>query len=94
MKIGEKVLIGDGTGKEYTCVISEISDEEILLIIEDFNNEGRELPVDIYLFQGLPKSDKMELIIQKAVELGAKNIIPVATKRCVVKIDKKRKKVK
>jgi 16S rRNA (uracil1498-N3)-methyltransferase len=94
MKIGEKVLIGDGTGKEYTCAISEISDEEILLIIEDFNNEGRELPVDIYLFQGLPKSDKMELIIQKAVELGAKNIIPVATKRCVVKIDKKKEESK
>ena len=94
MKIGEKVLIGDGTGKEYTCAISEISDEEILLKIEDFNHEGRELPVDIYLFQGLPKSDKMELIIQKAVELGAKNIIPVATKRCVVKIDKKKEESK
>lgn len=94
MKTGEKLLIGDGTGKEYTCSIKEIGDEEILLKIEDFDNEGRELPVDIYLFQGLPKSDKMELIIQKAVELGVKNIIPVATKRCVVKIDKKKEESK
>lgn len=46
-----------------------------------------ELPCRIYLFQGLPKADKMELIIQKAVELGAYEIIPVETKRCVVKLD-------
>ena len=49
-----------------------------------------ELPSRIYLFQGLPKSDKMELIIQKAVELGAYEIIPVAMKNCVVKLDEKK----
>ena len=49
-----------------------------------------ELPSKIYLFQGLPKSDKMELIVQKAVELGAYEIIPVATKRAVVKLDEKK----
>ena len=49
-----------------------------------------ELPSRIYLFQGLPKADKMELIIQKAVELGAYEIIPVETKRCVVKLDGKK----
>lgn len=94
MKIKEQLLIGDGTGKEYTCSILNISEEEILLKIEDFNNEGRELPVDIYLFQGLPKSDKMELIIQKAVELGAKAVVPVATKRAIVKLDRKKEESK
>ena len=49
-----------------------------------------ELPSRIYLFQGLPKADKMELIIQKAVELGAYEVIPVETKRCVVKLDGKK----
>ena len=49
-----------------------------------------ELPNRIYLFQGLPKADKMELIIQKAVELGAYAIVPVETKRCVVKLDEKK----
>ncbi len=49
-----------------------------------------ELPSKIYLFQGLPKADKMELIIQKAVELGAYEVIPVETRRCVVKLDEKK----
>ena len=59
---------------------------ELRFIKED----GVELPAKIYLFQGLPKADKMELIIQKAVELGAFQVIPVAMKRCVVKLDDKK----
>ena len=50
-----------------------------------------ELPVDIVLFQALPKLDKMDLIIQKAVELGAKKIYPIETRRCIVKLDEKKK---
>ncbi len=49
-----------------------------------------ELKNRIYLFQGLPKADKMELIIQKAVELGAYSVVPVSTRRCVVKLDNKK----
>lgn len=49
-----------------------------------------ELPARVYLFQGLPKADKMELIIQKAVELGVSGIIPVASRRCVVKLEEKK----
>ena len=56
--------------------------------------EEAELPSKTYLFQGLPKGDKMELIIQKAVELGVYEIIPVATKRAVVKLDKKKSESK
>ena len=52
------------------------------------------MPVKLYLFQGLPKSDKMEFVIQKAVELGAEGIIPVEMSRCVVKLDDKKKKSK
>ena len=51
---------------------------------------GWSCPLEIYLFQGLPKGDKMELVIQKAVELGAFQIIPVATRRAVVKLDGKK----
>ena len=54
--------------------------------------QSTELGAEIYLFQGLPKADKMELIIQKAVELGAAGIIPVEMKRCVVKLEEKKKK--
>ena len=53
-----------------------------------------ELPAKVYLFQGLPKGDKMEFIIQKMVELGVYEIIPVAMKRCVVKLDEKKAKSK
>ena len=90
MKPGEQVLISDGTGKDYTCSIISIDSEAVEAGIRSVSNEGRELPSRIWLFQGLPKSDKMELIIQKAVELGACQVIPVETKRCVVRLNGKK----
>ena len=90
MKIDEELLVSNGQDKDYYCKIESISDDEIKALILDEEFEGTELPTELYLFQGLPKSDKMELIIQKAVELGVKEIIPVATKRCVVKLDDKK----
>lgn len=90
MKKGENVLISDGEGNDYQCVISDIAAEEVRCGIISNNEAGTELPSEIYLFQGLPKSDKMELIIQKAVELGVYEIIPVSTKRSVVKLDEKK----
>ena len=90
MKVDEELLISNGQDKDYYCKIEAISDDEIKALILDEEFEGTELPTELYLFQGLPKSDKMELIIQKAVELGVKEIIPVATKRCVVKLDNKK----
>lgn len=90
MKQGEKVWISDGGQKEYRCAIEAFSADEVLLHIIYAQEPDYELPSRIYLFQGLPKADKMELIIQKAVELGAYEIIPVETKRCVVKLDGKK----
>lgn len=90
MKAGEELLVSNGLDRDYFCQIETITDEEIKakILQEDF--EGTELPTELYLFQGLPKADKMELIIQKAVELGVYEIIPVATKRCVVKLEEKK----
>lgn len=90
MKQGEELWISDGGTKEYRCEIESLGDEEILLHIIYAQEPDYELPNRIYLFQGLPKADKMELIIQKAVELGAYAIVPVETKRCVVKLDEKK----
>ena len=90
MKTGEAVLISDGTGKDYNCQIESYAEGEGILEILSENEDSKELPSRIWLFQGLPKSDKMEVIIQKAVELGAFQIIPVAMKRCVVKLDEKK----
>lgn len=94
MKIKEEILISSGEDKEYTCYIEEMGEEEIIAHIMYVQEAGYELSSKIYLFQGLPKSDKMELIIQKAVELGVHEIIPVASKRAVVKLDKKKEEKK
>ncbi len=87
---GERILVNDEAGMEYTCEVYLISEEEVKAKILWKEAADRELPVEIHLFQGLPKGDKMELIIQKAVELGVYKIVPMATKRCVVKLDEKK----
>lgn len=95
MKQGEELLISDGNGRDYVCQIEGYNGtDEVVAGILETTFGGTELPSEIYLFQGLPKSDKMELIIQKAVELGVHEIIPVATKRAVVKLDKKKEESK
>lgn len=91
MKYNEELLVSDGKGNDYMAVIKEYTDNnEVIAEITEEEFQGTELPSKIYLFQGLPKGDKMEWIIQKAVELGVYEIIPVATKRAVVKLDKKK----
>ncbi|MBU5472533.1 16S rRNA (uracil(1498)-N(3))-methyltransferase [Roseburia sp. MSJ-14] len=93
MKSGEQVRISDNCGGDYLCEIQEITAEQVALhILETCANT--ELPVKVTLYQGLPKSDKMELIIQKAVELGVSEIVPVSMKNCVVKLDEKKAKSK
>ena len=94
MKTGEAVLISDGTGKYYNCQIESYAEGEGILEILSENEDSKELPSRIWLFQGLPKSDKMEVIIQKAVELGAAGVIPVATRNAVVKLDAKKAEAK
>lgn len=90
MKNGEEVQISDGNNKKYLCEIVSMTGEEVHAVVKEELVADTELPSNIYLFQGLPKSDKMELIVQKAVELGVFEIIPVATKRAVVKLDDKK----
>lgn len=90
MRQGEKIRVSDQSGKTYFCHIREITSEVVTADIDEIDEQGTELPCRIVLFQGLPKADKMELIIQKAVELGVYEIIPVAMKNCVVKLDEKK----
>ena len=90
MKPGEKFVANDGNGASYCCSIREFKGESIVADIEKGQLESNELPVRLVLFQGLPKADKMELIIQKAVELGAAEIVPVEMVRCVGKLDDKK----
>lgn len=95
MKIGEEIAVRNGVdGKEYRCGIEEFAQEQVICSLRFVREEGVELPSKIYLFQGIPKADKMELIVQKAVELGVFEVIPVAVKRCVVKLDAKKAQAK
>lgn len=91
MKVEEEISISNGMdGKEYRCGIKEFNGEEIVCEVRFIKEDGVELPSKIYLFQGLPKADKMEWIIQKAVELGVYEVIPVAVNRSVVKLDERK----
>lgn len=95
MAPGEQVTVSGMEGeKEYRCEILQMEEDCVKLKILWAQDTDTELPSRICLFQGLPKGDKMELIIQKAVELGVHEIVPVATKRTVVKLDKKKEEAK
>lgn len=94
MNVNDEIVICNGQGKDFYCIINQISSDEVIASIKSEQDTDTELTTKIYLFQGLPKKDKMELIIQKAVELGVYEIIPVVTKRSIVKLDEKKKELK
>ena len=89
LKIGERFLVSHG-GKSSLCELTSYEEQTVIAKIIERDFQDTSLPIEIYLFQGLPKSDKLELIIQKAVELGAHSIIPVEMKRSIVKIEEKK----
>ena len=90
MKPGEKVRISCSSNEDFACTVMELDDSFVLLHVDSREISDIELPVEITLYQGLPKGDKMELIIQKAVELGVSRIVPVSMKHCVMKLDPKK----
>lgn len=90
MRVGDSLLVSSN-GISHLCEITAIDDNSVLVKIIEENYKSTNLPIKIHLFQGLPKSDKMELIIQKSVELGVEEIIPVEMNRCVSKLDGKKK---
>lgn len=95
MREGEELAVSNGSdGREYRCAILETQEDCVVCELRFIKEDAVELPVKVTLFQGLPKADKMEWIIQKAVELGVYRIVPVATRRCVVKLDAKKEKSK
>ena len=93
MTVGDTFLVSEN-GVSNLCEIECFDNESVVARIIEENYNDTNLPIKIYLFQGLPKGDKMELIIQKTVELGVEGIIPVEMNRCVVKLDDKKKKSK
>lgn len=93
LKRGEVIRVSSTDGLNYLCEVSDITSDELIAEVKE-EVPSTELSNKIYLFQALPKGDKMETIIEKCVELGVHEIIPVQMKNCIVKLDDKKKKSK
>lgn len=89
-RIGDEISVSDGSTSEYRCRIEEIGNDVIRCALEFVKESDTELPVKVHLYQGLPKGDKLETIIQKCVELGVYDVTPVECKRSVAKLDPKK----
>lgn len=83
MAVGEEITVCDFSGKEYRCILRAFTPEEVKAEILEVTEGKTESPVDIRLYMAYPKGDKLETVIQKAVELGATRIIPFTSERCV-----------
>ena len=83
MAVGDGVVVSDGEGVDYICTLERIRDEECLLSIGEVRRAVTESPVSVRLFMAYPKGDKLETVIQKAVELGADRIVPFESSRCI-----------
>ena len=90
MRPGEQLTVHGGERYEYLCAVESFTEQAVRCRVLSAEESSKELPVRITLYQGLPKSDKLEFIIQKAVELGVYRVVPVVTERTVVKLDRKK----
>jgi len=86
LKTGDDIMVADGTGREYLAELTEIDDQKVEAGIKEELTSGNEPPLDVYLLQGLPKGEKMELIIQKCTEIGIRKIIPVNMERTIIRL--------
>lgn len=93
IRVGEVIRISTGSSKSFFCEITSVAQDTVIAKITGEAHET-ELSQKIYLFQALPKGSRMETIIEKTVELGVFEIIPVEMKYCVVKLDEKKKQSK
>jgi len=89
MAVGDALTVCDMQKTEYRCIIESIRPELVVLKITETVENHTELPIAVHLYQSLPKGDKMDTIVQKAVELGAASVTPVASARCIMKLDAK-----
>lgn len=89
LKCGDAVILCDGQGTDYHCVISDISPEQVCLTVERQCRAESEAQVFVSVYMGYAKGDKFEHVIQKATELGAGEIIGFPSSRCVAKLDEK-----
>src|SRR5690606_20908451 len=85
--VGDEVILFNGKGGEYAATIQQINKKNVQVTVTAFSAREAESPINITLAQGLARGEKMDFIVQKAVELGVKNIVPLITERCNVKLE-------
>ncbi len=90
LREGEEFVLADGRGREHICRVTDVQKNSLTASVVASRDSARELDCQLILLQGLPKRDKLELIIQKAVELGASSIVPVMMARSNVRLDDKK----
>ena len=83
MRVGEEVTVSDGAGTDLTCRLETITPEEVGCTVRSRSRALTEPPLAIHLYMAYPKGDKLELIIEKAVELGAASVTPFLSSRCI-----------
>lgn len=86
LKIGDQIMVSDGTGREYLASLTRIGDQKVESVVTESLISDHEPPLDVYLLQGIPKGDKMDLIIQKCTEIGVRKIIPIDMERTIVRL--------
>ena len=83
LTVGDEIILCDGKGWDYQGILDEVGDHQVLIRVVSKARTQSEPHAEVTLFQALPKGDKMEFIIQKSVELGIHEIVPVLTSRCI-----------
>ena len=89
LRSGDSLTVFDGSGGEFGARIEEFRKETVVVAVEEHRPLDRESPLPLTLVQGISRGERMDWIIQKATELGASRIVPVFTKRSVVRLDEK-----
>lgn len=85
VRVGEEVIVCDGACTDYVCMVESVSSEAVKLLVKKKMANENEAALPITLYQALPKGDKLDFIVQKAVELGVTRIVPVQTRFCIAK---------
>lgn len=93
-RIGDILVLSDGKGTDFQARIDRFEKGQIITKVGNISRSKTEPPLDIVLFQGIPKADKMDFIIQKNIEIGVKRIVPVVTERTVLRFNGEKDKIK
>ena len=90
LEVSDEIVLFNSDGNDYTCAITSIKKNEVLVIVKTFVKITNESPLNITLLQGISSGDRMDYTIQKAVELGVTAIVPITTSRSLVKLTSER----